>query len=360
MNFIILILSESLIVLLESAPYMLLGFLLAGLLKGFVPETALKRHLAGSGAGPVLKAALIGVPIPLCSCGVIPAAQGLRQAGASKGAATAFLISTPETGVDSIAVNYALLDPIMTVVRPLAAFVTGATAGVLVDLAERPRGGAAPQPSAPEAAMGAQADGQGGAPAFVPLDAFAMAKPSMWDKFRRGMAFSFDEMLPGIGVWFLLGVVIAGLVGALIPKDGLERILGTGVWPMLAMLAAGIPLYVCATASTPIAAALALKGLSPGAALVFMLTGPATNAAGIAMVARMLGPKATGIYLGSIALCSLAFGLAVDALYLAAGLDTARWLATSSVDEPGAFSWVCAAALLALIVRPRLARRFKR
>lgn len=240
--------------LLESAPFMLLGFLLAGLLKGFVPEAALTRHLSGRDLRPALKAALIGVPLPLCSCGVLPAAEGLRRAGAGKGATTAFLISTPETGVDSIAVNYALLDPIMTVVRPVAAFVTGAVAGVLVDWSEKPDA----QPDAAAARPGRPAP-----VVFTPLDGPAMARPTVMGRLKTGLAFAFLDMLPGIGRWFLLGVLIAGLVGALVPQDGLERFLGTGVWPMLAMLAVGIPLYVCATASTPIAAALPSRGSRP-------------------------------------------------------------------------------------------------
>ena len=341
MNFIISLLTESLAVLLESAPYMLFGFFVAGLLKGFVPESLMKKHLSGQGLKPVLKAALVGVPIPLCSCGVLPAAAGLRQAGASKGAATAFLISTPETGVDSIAVNYALLDPIMTVARPLAAFVTGVVAGALVNIFD-------PDPAAAKPS------------AFIPLDGFAMQKPSVAVRFKRGMDFAFNEMLGDIGKWFLLGVLIAGAIGAVLPAGSLETYLGSGVWPMLVMLGVGIPLYVCATASTPIAAALALKGLSPGAALVFLLAGPATNAASITVVARLFGVKATGIYLASIAGCSLAFGLAVDWLYIRLGLDVTRWLATGQEEGPGAFAWICAALLLSLMGWQAVKKRFTR
>jgi len=330
MNFILSLMTDSWHVLLESAPYILFGFVVAGLLKGFVPEEAFKKHLGGRGFLPVLKAALAGVPIPLCSCGVLPAVAGMRQAGAGKGAATAFLISTPETGVDSIAVNYALLDPIMTFIRPVAALVTGAVAGLLVDRID-------PDPPAKAA------------PTFVPLDGFAMAKPPVLKRLRRGMAFAFGDMLGDIGPWFLFGVLLAGLIGALLPENGLERMLGTGIWPMLAMLAVGIPLYVCATASTPIAAALAMKGLSPGAALVFLLAGPATNAAGITVVLRLFGAKATAVYLGSIAACSLAFGILVDALYASLGLNVAHWLAAGGEESPGVFSLACAVLLLAVI-----------
>ncbi|WP_243312528.1 permease [Fundidesulfovibrio agrisoli] len=337
MNFILHILTESWAVLLESAPFMLFGFFLAGLLKALVPPSLMTKHLGGTGLWPVLKAALVGVPIPLCSCGVLPAAAGLRDAGASKGAAAAFMISTPETGVDSIAVNWALLDPLMTIVRPVAAFVTGALAGVLVNrfAPDEAPAGARPRP-------------------LIPLDAFAVRKPPLLSRLRAGLEYAFGEMLSGIGRWFLLGVLVAGLIGAILPADGMERVLGTGLWPMLAMLALGIPLYVCATASTPIAAALAMKGLSPGAALVFLLAGPATNAAGITVVARMLGLRATGIYLACIAGCSLLFGLAVDALYLGLGLGVSGWVHASMEEADGWFGYACAALLLALVARQEL------
>ncbi len=346
MNFIFETLAATWHILLESAPYVLFGLAVAGLLKGFVPEAALRKHLSGPGARPVLLAALAGVPLPLCSCGVIPAAMGLRQAGASKGAATAFLVSTPETGVDSMATSYALLDPIMTVVRPLAAFVTAVSAGLLVNRFA-PDGKSGPDAPGTPGACG-PACGPAG-PRFVPLEPLALARPSFPDRLRRSAAFAFGEMLAGIGPWLILGLGLAGVIEALLPADGLSRMLGTGVWPMLAMLALGIPLYVCATASTPIAAALALKGLSPGAALVFLLAGPATNAAGITVVARMFGARATGLYLAAIAVCSLALGLAVDALYLSLGLDTAHWLAAGAGEAPGLASEISAVALLGMI-----------
>ncbi len=347
MKFILDILSSSWAILLESAPYVLFGLMVAGLLKAFVPESLMRKHLSGPGVKPVLLASLAGVPLPLCSCGVIPAAMGLRQAGASKGAATAFLISTPETGVDSIAVTYAMLDPIMTVVRPVAAFITGAMAGLLVNR----YCGDAPdwRPSPDLAPLG-----------LTPLDALVRPKPTFLARLRISLDFAFGEMLPGIGKWFLLGVLIAGIIEAALPADLMARVLGSGIWPMLAMLALGIPLYVCATASTPIAAALAIKGLSPGAALVFLLAGPATNTAGIAVVARMFGARATGVYLASIAGCTLLMGLAVDALYAWLGLDVTHWIAAGAENAPGVVSWVCAIVLMGLIgwdlAKGRLAR----
>jgi len=247
------------------------------------------------------------------------------------------MIATPETGMDSIAVNWALLDPLMTLVRPVAAFVTGTVAGLLVNRFDPDEAANAPRPKP-----------------LAPLDAFALRKTPVLAKLRLGLGFAFGEMLAGIGRWFLLGVLIAGIIGASLPEGGLENVLGTGVWPMLAMLVLGVPLYVCATASTPIAAALALKGLSPGAALVFLLAGPATNAATVTVVARMMGLRTTGIYLASIAVCAVLFGLAVDALYVGLGLSVADWVHSPLEEGDGWFALACSVVLLALVLRQEI------
>jgi hypothetical protein len=357
---------ESLAMLLESAPYALAGFFLAGLFRAFVPELFLRRRLGGKGPWPVLTASLIGVPLPLCSCGVAPAAAGLRRAGASKGAATAFMISTPETGPDSIAVNYALLDPVMTVARPLAAIAMATLTGMAVDWLSPDPPSAPATPAAPgePGEMGGAVE-PGGTPGREAAAcgcsggrcAAAGTGAGLWARLRRGMAYAFDEMLAEVGGWLLLGALVSGVIAALLPEDSLSRHLGSGLAPMAAMLLLSVPLNVCATASTPVVAALAAKGLSPGAALVFLLAGPASNIASLSVFARLFGPRATAAYLGCVAVCSLGFGLAVDALYRALGLDTARWLATPAADEPGTLAALCAAALVALVVRARLARR---
>ncbi|NTV67185.1 MAG: permease, partial [Chlorobaculum sp.] len=134
---IIRILEASWATLLDAAPFVLLGFFVAGLFKAFMSDDFIGTHLGGNGIGSILKASAIGVPIPLCSCGVLPAAAGLRKQGAGKGPVASFLISTPETGVDSIAISWALLDPVMTVVRPVAGFLTAVAAGVAVAFSEK-------------------------------------------------------------------------------------------------------------------------------------------------------------------------------------------------------------------------------
>lgn len=355
------------VILNESAPYVLLGFFVAALVKTFVPDDFVVRHLGKESWGSVFKASILGVPLPLCSCGVIPAATGLRKQGASRGATTAFLISTPETGADSIAVTWALLDPVMTVMRPLSAFVTASVAGLLANaipekkseapafetvfqMAEKP----APHPhDSHDNCSCSDSDAGCGCSSGCGCHSTAeeMKNTPLGKRFKAGMNFAFGEMLSDIGVWLLGGILVAGLIGALIPDRFFTELLG-GEWTsLLVMLVFGVPLYVCATASTPIAASLALKGLSPGAALVFLLAGPATNAATIAVVSRVLGKKAVSIYLGSIAVCSLGLGWLTNKIYASLGLDITSWVRETHIDEVTPFSIVCVVVLLALVFR---------
>lgn len=257
MDVVLNVVVESWNVLVEAGPYVLFGFFVAGLLKAFVPDSFMAKHLGGESFGAVVKAAVIGVPLPLCSCGVLPAALGLRKQGASKGATTAFMISTPETGVDSMAVTYALIDPIMTVVRPIAASITAIFAGVLVN--SFPEKHPAPLPLSglmahdhPEH----EHDGCGCSGELCDSD----GNLTLYGKFRAGMQYAFGEMIQDIGRWLLVGVVIAGVISAAIPPDALDNYVGTGFFSYLVMLVVALPLYVCATASTPIAASLLLKG----------------------------------------------------------------------------------------------------
>ena len=316
------ILGESWNVLCLSAPYMLLGFFIAGLLKAFIPDDFVARHLGKESSSSLFKAALFGVPIPLCSCGVLPAAAGIRKQGASKGATTAFLISTPETGVDSIAVTWALLDPLMAVLRPVSAFLTAMVTGQMVRTLDPDVKEVAPKPAplemfpmAPEHAAGSTC-----------THTEAGKKASIMDRLRMGMRFSFGDLFLDISGWFFVGIVIAGFITVFVSPDLVDDYLGNPLVAMFAMLIIGTPLYVCATASTPIAAALVLKGLNPGAALVFLLVGPATNAAALSVITKILGKKSMVIYLLGIMVSSFVLGFAVDAVYSFTGL-TAGWQA---------------------------------
>jgi len=345
MDMILAVLTECWAVLVEAAPYVLFGFFVAGLLKAFVPDAFMAAHLGGKGVKPVLKAALIGVPLPLCSCGVLPAALGLRRQGAGKGAAAAFMISTPETGVDSMAVTYALIDPIMTVVRPVAATITAVVAGLLVNAFPERESASLPMAS-PTPAGTCTGPGCG-----CGHDDGPTCSPSTRARFVSGMRFAFGEMLGDIGRWLLIGVVLAGLISVAVPDDFLASFAGGGAVSYLVMLAVALPLYVCATASTPIAASLLLKGISPGAALVFLLAGPATNGATITVMLKTLGRRATALYVAAIVFCSLGLAYAVDRLYLVLGLDIRAVVAEAGETLPHWVGVACAVALLALVVR---------
>lgn len=341
-------------ILLESSLFVLFGFFVAGLLKGFIPDDFVQRHLGGRRKSGILKASLFGIPIPLCSCGVIPAAAGLRKQGAGKGAVTSFMISTPETGVDSMAVTYALLDPIMTVVRPVAAFLTATCTGLLVhffdkDVPAKPLESSGPAVSFPMASCSSEDCGceEHGAEEIRTIFV-------AWRKFRKGMSFAFGNLLSDIGPWLLLGIGLAGIITVTLSPEFIASYLGDGLLSMLIMIVLATPLYVCATASTPIAAALALKGLSPGAALVFLLAGPATNVATITVVAKLLGRKVAIIYVGSIMFCSLALGLFVNWIYIRLGLNIAGWVAGGEHSTHGLLYTVSALVLVLLIVWPRL------
>ncbi|UZP66314.1 SO_0444 family Cu/Zn efflux transporter [Desulfovibrio mangrovi] len=364
-------------ILLEASPYVLFGFFVAGLLKGFLPADFVARHLGKGKRAPVLKAALFGIPLPLCSCGVIPAAAGLRTQGASKGATTSFLISTPETGVDSMAVTYALLDPLMTVLRPLAAFISAITAGLLVDILPAERDTFRPQsataPAAPErpqttlhafdrvqsitpeahSGCGCGSNGCTDTPAGAPTAATEHS-PSVMERFRKGMRFAFGELIADIGKWLIIGIFIAALITTFLPISFIENYVGDGLFGMMLMVIVGVPMYVCATASTPIAAALALKGLSPGAALVFLLAGPATNAATITVVSRMLGKRVAAVYVASIAVVSVLLGLAVNQVYGVLGFSVSNWVHATEEHGHSFIAVISALVLIGLVAKQML------
>jgi uncharacterized membrane protein YraQ (UPF0718 family) len=335
-------------ILLEAAPYVLFGFFMAGLLKALVPSDLVTRHLGRNSPGAVLKAALFGAPLPLCSCSVIPAAIGLRRQGASKGAAASFLVSVPETGVDSIAISWALLGPFMALARPVVAFVTATLTGLLINLLpEEPL--PAEQPSAAECSCPSLGAVTGAPPQKEPLRR----------RLRAGMAFAFGDLLGDIGKWLLFGILVAGVISHLLPADLLTRVFAHDGLSFLAMLLVGIPLYICASASTPIAAILMAKGLSPGAALVFLLAGPATNAATLTLVLRYFGRRATVVYLLSIALCALLAGYLLNRIYAAGGFEL---LQVPVSDDPGRIPWLSmlAALLLLLLIGRSLLPRNKK
>lgn len=284
----------------EASFYILFGLFFSGIIYVFINPNKIKKYLGARNFKSVFLSSLFGIPLPLCSCGVFPMAISLRKSGASKGSTLSFLISTPETGVDSILLSYALLDPIMATVRPIVAFVAAIIAGVIDNCVEKKD----------ERGMD-EADDHCCHDSHENSD----ADMSMMQRLKNGLRYAFVDLLEDIGKWFMLGIVLAGLIAYFVPAEFIENNLSDGIGAMLIMLVAGIPLYICASASTPIVAALILKGMSPGVALVFLLAGPATNAATITMVARFLGVRSVIVYVGVIAVTALGAGLALNGLY---------------------------------------------
>ena len=277
----------------EMAPYLLLGFLIAGLLNGVFSKDWLQRKMGKPGVGSAVKAALLGIPLPLCSCGVIPTGVSFYKQGASKGATSSFLISTPQTGVDSILVTYSLMGWAFAIVRPIIAFVTGVLGGIWAD-------------------QGSKQQDQ----TKVEVDSCSdcsVDKPTTeqhW--FDRIFKYAFVTFLQDISRWLILGLVLATLITMFVPQSLFTEYLSHPWLNMLIVLAASIPLYVCATASVPIAAALLLKGVSPGAALVFLMAGPATNVATLTVLWQTIGKRTTIKYLISIMVGAVGFGLIID------------------------------------------------
>jgi uncharacterized membrane protein YraQ (UPF0718 family) len=324
-DFIKLILTDFWHTIAEMSPYLLFGFFVAGLLSVLVSQQLVERHLGGRGFLPLLKASVFGIPLPLCSCGVIPVSMSLHKHGASKGSTISFLLSTPQTGVDSILVTLSLLGPVFAVYRPVAALITGLIGGGFVDAFEK-------------AKIVQQA------PAEKCTDECCRSEKK--GKIVRGMKYGFVTLPRDIGKAMLLGLAVAAFISALVPDGYFAEKLGTGIFAMVVMMFLGIPVYVCATASVPVAAALILKGLTPGAALVFLMTGPATNAASFITIWKTLGRATAIIYLATVAGCALLGGIVLDFLATSVDINIAahpHWML------PGFVKYVSAVVLLGVL-----------
>jgi len=313
----------------EMAPYLLFGFLVAGALSVLVSPQTVERHLGGKGFLPVLKAAVFGIPLPLCSCGVIPVGASLRRHGASRGATVAFLIATPQDGVDSVFVTLSLLGPTFAIFRPIVALVSGVIGGTL----------------AAAVTTGNAAEPSGDRPNETCQE--ACCQPGGGGKLRRALAYGFDTLPRDIGQSLLVGLLVAALITALVPQDFFAGMLGGGIGAMVLMMLLGIPVYVCATASVPVAAALILKGVSPGAALVFLMTGPATNAATLTTIWRVMGRRTALVYLITVAGTALAAGLTLDYLFAVQNVTPS---AAMGWMLPDTVKYACAVLLLGVLV----------
>ncbi len=271
----------------QMAPYLLLGFLMAGVLHVFVPKNFFERHLSKENFKSVLLAGLLGVPLPLCSCGVIPTAISLRKDGASRGATVAFMISTPQIGVDSIIATYSMMGLPFAIVRPLVALLTSVAGGAVTTWFSKDE-------------------------IVIRQNNCCEAATNYKNKFVELLRYSFIELVQNIGKWLVIGLIIGTLITVLIPDSFFANLNLPSIVTMLIVLAIAVPMYVCSTGSIPIAAALIMKGLSPGAALVLLIAGPGVSVASLLVVGKSLGKKQLLFYLGSIIFGSITGGLFVD------------------------------------------------
>lgn len=442
-----LFLENLLDLLLEAAPWLVLGLVLGGLIKALIPTTFLQRHLSGHNFSSVGKAAVLGAPLPLCSCGVIPVALGLRKAGASKPATTSFLVSTPETGIDSITVTYALLGPFMAVVRPIAALSSAFVSGLLVIFFDKEKSSEDNATNAKAAVQNSCCNPEQEKPEVVSTCCSSKAEESKpeatstccsskvsedksiktsstysskakesqpessccaskvakvektssccssekpepvktanedskptaqnsccsteveqpkessasccssekttdtqtktWvQKSFEGVRYSFTNLLDDIIVWLMIGMLFAALANTFLPPDFLAQ-WGQGIPAMIIMVIAGIPMYICATASTPVAAGLMAAGVSPGVALVLMLTGPATNVSTLGVIQREMGKRTMVLYLIGVMVTAILSGVVVNMI-------VANWdinITTQMVDHGSASLLLQWASLLLL------------
>lgn len=362
--------------LLSASGFILLGLVVAGFIHMLLPGSLVGRWLGRRGLSGTALAALIGVPLPICSCGVVPLAMELRKKGASRESTLAFLITTPESSLDSILLTWGLMGPFMAIVRPVAAFVTAILAGIMV-IADRNGEGAErleanegdpicckPTETADtsqlretdhaEQTLGEMAKWwrwllrQLGIRTSSENEVEEARRPMFGLLIGPALRYGATELLDRVVFWLVIGILLAGVIGALVPADLAEGSLGSGVIPMLLLIVAGVPLYLCASASTPVAAALLLKGFSPGAALVFLLTGPATNISTLLMLAKVFGRRFVAVYLASIVVAALGCGLALDAFVGWVGWTVSAAIGDQSHPASMALQLVFTAALVVL------------
>ena len=306
----------------DMAPYVVLGLIAAMLVYAAFPKDRIRKWLGHKGLWSSVKAAFAGFPLPLCSCGVLPVALALKRSGASNGATFSFLVSEPETGPDSIAVTYALINPLMTVVRPVAALITAITTGLAVEQFSKPI-------NLPESK--------------TVNDASNGIKLSWSERLTASFCYVMTDFLPDIANWLVIGIVLSGILAVLIPANWFEQV--GSFWQMVMGVIVGIPLYICASASTPIAAVFLAKGMSPGAALVFLLVGPATNASSFLVIIREFGIRTSIIYLITMIVSAVAMGLLVN--FTMGSWDWTPKIADAAHGEQfGAFQWIGLALLI--------------
>lgn len=347
---------DALIVLLnEMSPYLLFGFLAAGILHAFVPRSLYANHLSGNGFPAVLKAALMGVPLPLCSCGVIPTTVSLRKNGASEAASTSFLIATPQTGIDSIVATYSLLGLPFAILRPVVSFVTALAGGMLVGTFGSKKDVSAmalnDKRCCDDDDCGCDCEGE----------KTAIAK-SFGNRVLDALEYGFVTVMQDVGRWLLLGLLIAALITVLVPDGFFAQFADTPLLNIAIVLIIAIPMYVCATGSIPIALSLMLKGMSPGAALVFLMAGPATNIMSMLVVGRVFGRRSLMLYMLSIIGGAMAFAFAIDYLlptewFVPSATTVFRCCENTCNDSPGWLNMASSIVFTLLLAWSFIARK---
>lgn len=366
----------------EASPWLLLGLLIAGLMKAWVPSKILSKHL-GQGKSAVIKAAIIGAPLPLCSCGVIPVATELRRSGASAPATASFLVATPETGIDSVSVSYALLGPIFAIYRPFAAIMSAIITGLLVSTIKdediklphnetkstdssccssktikddalqtttnsccNSKEVAKPEPDVSSCcASGTSATTTHISPSQTPIIS------TFIEKTKSGVYYAATQLIDDIIIWLVIGLTFAALVRTFMPTEFLLSY-GSGLPAMLLMIAISIPMYICATASTPIAAGFIMAGLSPGTALVFMMAGPATNISTLGVIRNEMGSAVLIRYLIGVGVCAIGFAMLLDFGLNFYHINISNQMQHAHEILPHWFGLFCTALLTLLAIKP--------
>ena len=336
----------------EMSPYLLLGFLLAGLMHAFIPGTIYSKYLAKPNMRSVVLAALFGIPLPLCSCGVLPTAMSLRREGASKGAAVSFLIATPQTGVDSIIATFSLMGLPFAIIRPIAALATAIFGGKMVNVIEGDGGAGKFDSTNEQAHDDLCVDSCCGGHDKVPT--------SFVGKIIEALRYAYIDMMESVGKWLVVGLIVAGLITIFVPDSYFEVFKNNSFTSMLLVLCISIPMYLCATGSIPIAVALMMKGLTPGAALVLLMAGPACSVASVLVVSKVLGRRTLTAYLGSIISGAIGFGLVTDYL-LPRAWFMSHLVANDACceEESSLFATSCTILLFLLLANAFIRRRFR-
>ena len=337
----------------EASPWLLLGLLIAGLMKSWVPTKILSQHL-GEGKLAIVKAAFIGAPLPLCSCGVIPVATELRRSGASASATSSFLVATPETGVDSVSVSYALLGPVFAIYRPITAIISAIITGLLVSTIKKED--IKLTKDSKDKVKSCCSSKQKPEPAPVKTSCCDSKKTvnkseNFLSKTISGIHYAATKLIDDIIIWLLVGLIFATLIKTFLPESFLLSY-GSGLGAMLVMIAISIPMYICATASTPVAAGFILAGISPGTALVFMMAGPATNISTLGVIKNEMGSGVLIRYLFGISLSAIGFGLLLDSGLAFFNVNIVQQMQHSHELLPFWFGLSCAGLIAVLSIKP--------